>query len=45
MKEMAEAFFEMWTRIFPKQPADRKKYVSGSSGIQIALAYNYISTS
>ena len=39
MEEAAQAFFEMWSRIFPKQPADRKKYVSGLSGIQIALAY------
>lgn len=35
----AIAFFNTWTAIFPRKPANRKKYVSGLSGIQIALAY------
>lgn len=35
---IAKAFFESWPTIFPKQMADRKKYVTGLTGIQIALA-------
>jgi DNA sulfur modification protein DndB len=33
------AFFESWQHLFPKQMANRKKYVSGLTGIQITLAY------
>ncbi|MCQ6282641.1 hypothetical protein JN080_26405, partial [Bacillus sp. EB600] len=40
MEKAAQIFFETWTKIFPKQPADRKKYVTGLSGIQISLAYS-----
>lgn len=36
---ISNAFFESWTKLFPRQMANRKKYVSGYSGIQIALAY------
>jgi DNA sulfur modification protein DndB len=39
MEEVAMAFFETWPKIFPKQSTDRKLYVSGITGIQIALAY------
>ncbi|MFJ7974405.1 DNA sulfur modification protein DndB [Peribacillus sp. JNUCC 23] len=31
------AFFETWLTIFPRNPANRKKFTSGYSGIQIAL--------
>ncbi|WP_246483774.1 DNA sulfur modification protein DndB [Heyndrickxia vini] len=36
---ISKAFFEMWIRLFPRQMENRKKYVSGLTGIQIALAY------
>jgi DNA sulfur modification protein DndB len=36
---IAMAFFESWLNLFPKQLGDRKKYVCGLSGIQMALAY------
>ncbi len=39
VEETAAEFFRIWPQIFPKQSADRIKYVSGYSGIQIALAY------
>lgn len=32
------AFFESWQHLFPKQMANRKKYVTGLTGIQVALA-------
>ena len=35
---IATNFFETWLIIFPKNPANRKKYTSGYTGIQIALA-------
>ncbi|MGE8078763.1 DNA sulfur modification protein DndB [Peribacillus loiseleuriae] len=31
------AFFETWLTVFPRNPANRKKFTSGYSGIQIAL--------
>lgn len=37
--DIAESFFRTWIKLFPKKMADRNKYVSGLSGIQIALAY------
>jgi DNA sulfur modification protein DndB len=37
--DVAESFFRTWKELFPKNMADRNKYVSGLSGIQIALAY------
>ncbi|MEH7248583.1 DNA sulfur modification protein DndB [Neobacillus niacini] len=33
------AFFELWKHLFPKQMGNRKKYVTGLTGIQVALAY------
>lgn len=36
---IALAFFETWKNLFPKPMANRKRYVSGLTGIQIALAY------
>lgn len=39
MEKIAVQFFEKLQQIFPKQAADRKKYVSGISGVQIALAF------
>lgn len=36
---IATAFFENWLSLFPKSMHNRKKYVAGLSGIQIALAY------
>lgn len=35
---VAILFFESWLEIFPKKMVDRKKYTSGYTGIQIALA-------
>lgn len=35
---IAHAFFDYWLTLFPKQMHNRKKYVVGHSGIQIALA-------
>jgi DNA sulfur modification protein DndB len=32
------AFFESWLKFFPKQMANRRKYVSGLTGTQVALA-------
>lgn len=37
--DIAESFFRMYVRLFPKKMADRNKYVCGLSGIQLALAY------
>ncbi len=37
--DVAESFFRMCIRLFPKTMANRNKYVYGLSGIQIALAY------
>ncbi|PLR95894.1 DNA sulfur modification protein DndB [Bacillus sp. T33-2] len=37
--DIALAFFEAWLKIFPRQMANRKRYVSGLTGIQVALAY------
>lgn len=39
MEEIAIQFFKKVQQITPKQAANRKKYVSGISGVQIALAY------
>lgn len=36
--DIALAFFTSWHQLFPKQMNNRKKYVSGLTGIQIALA-------
>ncbi|WP_286228515.1 DNA sulfur modification protein DndB [Neobacillus mesonae] len=36
---IATAFFQSWPQIFPSQLANRKKFVSGLTGIQVALAY------
>ncbi|UOE53554.1 DNA sulfur modification protein DndB [Cytobacillus oceanisediminis] len=38
-EEIAIEFFRLWKQIFPKKSANRIKFVSGYSGIQIALAY------
>ena len=35
---IAERFFTAWQHLFPRQAANRNKYVSGLSGIQVALA-------
>jgi len=35
---IGEWFFETWLHLFPKQAANRHKYVSGLSGVQVALA-------
>lgn len=40
---IAQRFFESWTQLFPRQMADRNKYVVGLTGIQIALAYTVYS--
>lgn len=37
--KIAKHFFESWTTLFPRQMGNRKLYVSGLTGIQIALAY------
>ncbi|MED3552740.1 DNA sulfur modification protein DndB [Cytobacillus praedii] len=37
--DISLAFFESWLQLFPKQMANRKKYVTGLTGIQVALAY------
>jgi DNA sulfur modification protein DndB len=39
VEKIALAFFESWSEIFPKQMANRKRYVSGLTGIQVALAF------
>ncbi|WP_153720933.1 DNA sulfur modification protein DndB [Sporosarcina cascadiensis] len=36
---IAEAFFASWPSVFPKNMADRKRYASGATGVQMALAY------
>ena len=36
---IAQRFFESWIGLFPRQMADRNRYVVGLTGIQIALAY------
>lgn len=33
------AFFRIWQDLFPQQMANRKRYVTGLSGIQVSLAY------
>ncbi|WP_258750547.1 DNA sulfur modification protein DndB [Cytobacillus firmus] len=38
-EEIAIEFFQIWQQIFPKKSANRLKFVSGYSGVQIALAY------
>lgn len=40
VEEIALAFFEIWKKIFPPQLANRQKYVSGLTGIQVALAHS-----
>ena len=37
--KIATGFFASWTALFPRQMANRKLYVSGLTGIQVALAY------
>lgn len=37
--KIAKHFFEAWIGLFPRQLSNRKQYVSGLAGIQIALAY------
>lgn len=37
--DISISFFRTWIKLFPKKMADRNKYVSGLSGIQMALAY------
>ncbi|WP_042349139.1 DNA sulfur modification protein DndB [Bacillus massiliigorillae] len=39
MENCGVQFFSMWKKIFPKKMENRKKYVSGLTGIQISLAY------
>ena len=36
--EISKQFFELWTSLFPRQMANRKVFVTGLTGIQIALA-------
>ncbi|EKN69266.1 hypothetical protein BABA_10401 [Neobacillus bataviensis LMG 21833] len=36
---ISQLFFETWQQIFPKQMANRRKFVTGLTGIQVALAY------
>lgn len=38
IRQIGLAFFKQWLLIFPQNPHDRDKYVSGLSGIQVALA-------
>lgn len=33
------AFFKAWTNMFPKQMENRRRFVAGLTGIQVALAY------
>lgn len=42
MEKVAESFFAIWPTLFPKRAFDRKRYVSGISGVQIALAYTVL---
>ncbi|MBS4219041.1 hypothetical protein KHA96_12010 [Bacillus sp. FJAT-49711] len=37
--DISRAFFLAWKKLFPRNMSDRNKYVTGLSGIQIALAY------
>ncbi|MEH6941351.1 DNA sulfur modification protein DndB [Bacillus sp. JJ722] len=39
MDQCGIQFFEMWDHIFPKKMENRERYVTGYTGIQIALAY------
>ncbi|WP_080846297.1 DNA sulfur modification protein DndB [Cytobacillus gottheilii] len=39
VEEISLAFFTAWKQLFPRQIANRRKYVSGYTGIQIALGY------
>ncbi|BAQ10194.1 hypothetical protein OXB_1723 [Bacillus sp. OxB-1] len=39
MPKVAKYFFQSWNDLFPKQMANRSTYVTGLTGIQIALAY------
>ncbi|MEK5071446.1 DNA sulfur modification protein DndB [Sporosarcina sp. FSL K6-1508] len=36
--KIAKQFFQSWTSLFPRKMANRKQYVTGLTGIQIALA-------
>ncbi|WP_312474739.1 DNA sulfur modification protein DndB [Neobacillus sp.] len=36
---ISQSFFESWQQLFPKQMANRRKFVTGLTGIQVALAY------
>jgi DNA sulfur modification protein DndB len=36
---ISQSFFEVWLELFPRKMADRKRFVTGLTGIQIALAY------
>lgn len=38
-KSIACAFFESWLQLFPNKAANRKRFVAGYTGIQVALAY------
>lgn len=38
VEQIAEAFFLKWLQIFPRQAHKRAKYVTGLTGIQVALA-------
>lgn len=38
VEQIAEAFFLKWLQIFPKNAHKRSKYVTGLTGIQVALA-------
>jgi len=38
-ERLTEEFYRVWLEIFPVKAYDRQQYVSGLSGIQIALAY------
>lgn len=37
--ELSEEFYKAWQELFPVKASHRQQYVSGLSGIQIALAY------
>ncbi|XJZ26997.1 DNA sulfur modification protein DndB [Bacillota bacterium Lsc_1132] len=39
VQRISIAFFESWLKLFPRQMANRKQYVSGLTGTQVALAY------
>lgn len=36
---ISQSFFESWHELFPKQMGNRRKFVVGLTGIQVALAY------